>query len=164
MILYCSFPECTNLPERNGICASHNHEQRKAERNAGREKKVYKIPAKSKKQIAKDKDLHKVYSAMDNGENIFCTGCGKTHELTHSHLLPRSLFKQHEANPVNLTYHCLTCHELWATLLMVDLLDYTDNMNKMKSLEPNYVKSLAQKQHSYFINDLDRIKIIAPFL
>lgn len=63
MSLYCSFPECSNLPERNGICASHNIAARKAERKAGKEKKIYKIPAKSKKKAKEDRE----YTVLKKG-------------------------------------------------------------------------------------------------
>jgi hypothetical protein len=41
---------CEAPAERNGICASHNQAARKAERNAGKEKKVYQMPKVSKKK------------------------------------------------------------------------------------------------------------------
>lgn len=161
---FCSHPDCERFAFINGLCYSHDNELKKEAKEKLKVKKVCKIPAKSKKQIVKDKALHKVYDKMDNGEEVYCTGCGQTQALTHSHLLPRSLFKEHESNPVNITYHCLTCHGLWETLLSVYLLDYTDNMNKMKTLEPNYVISLAQKQHNYFIDRPEYLKLITPFL
>lgn len=164
MPLFCIFPDCSKHALAGDYCYGHESQLKKEAKAKLKVKKVYVIPAKSKKQMVKDKALHKVYDKMDNGEDVFCTGCGESQGLTHSHLLPRSLFKKHESNPVNLTYHCLTCHALYATLLSVDLLDYEDNMNKMKTLEPNYVISLAQKQHSYFINDPERLKKITPFL
>lgn len=47
-------PDCLNLPERNGICASHNHEQRKAEREAKKPVKKYVIPKRSEKKKKED--------------------------------------------------------------------------------------------------------------
>lgn len=54
-------PECKNIPERNGICSSHNFAQRKAERNALKPKKVQKPIAK---QSAKMKEEMKTYSKL----------------------------------------------------------------------------------------------------
>ena len=57
MSLYCSIPECDNLPERNGICASHNIAARKEERNALKPKKVAKaIPKRSAKKVKADSE------------------------------------------------------------------------------------------------------------
>jgi hypothetical protein len=45
----CLIPECNNLAERNGYCASHNREQRRAETEALKPKKKYVIPKTSPK-------------------------------------------------------------------------------------------------------------------
>ncbi len=48
---YC---ECGRVAGRTGKCETCEHEKRKAERNAGKVKKVYKIPVKSKKKAKED--------------------------------------------------------------------------------------------------------------
>jgi hypothetical protein len=58
--MICSIPECQNIPERNGICSSHNRAARKAESDALKPKKVYRIPKRSDKKIEDDK----VYSKL----------------------------------------------------------------------------------------------------
>jgi len=164
MSLYCSFPDCDRHAFINGLCYTHDKEKKKEAKDKLKVKKIYKIPAKSKKQKAKDKELHKVYNEMDNRETQYCTGCGTTETLTHSHLLPRSLFKKHEASPDNIVFHCLKCHSVWESLLSCNLMDYQINMKKMQQLEPQYVKALAARQHAYFIGEPLKLKIIEPFL
>jgi len=57
MTLYCSIPDCEKLPERNGICATHNRWARKAERKALQPPKKKKaIKPRSDKRKAQEKE------------------------------------------------------------------------------------------------------------
>ena len=61
MSLYCSIHYCENLPERNGICASHNIAARKAERRSLEPLNKRKaINPRSEKRKAQEKE----YSAI----------------------------------------------------------------------------------------------------
>ena len=57
MSLYCSIPDCENLPERNCICASHNIAARKAERKAlepqKKRKAINQVSEKKSKEVSK---------------------------------------------------------------------------------------------------------------
>lgn len=46
----CSIEGCESLPERNGICSSHNRAARKAESDALKPRKVYTIPKVGEKR------------------------------------------------------------------------------------------------------------------
>ena len=48
------------------------------------------IRRKSKKQSAIDRELKKVYQEMEESRTHSCTGCGTYHQLSHSHIIPRS--------------------------------------------------------------------------
>jgi len=56
----CLIPECNNLAERNGYCASHNREQRRAETEALKPKKIYQIKKQSDKRKVEDKQYAKL--------------------------------------------------------------------------------------------------------
>ena len=74
------------------------------------EKVSKKISFKSTKQKSIDKQLKKVYDEMDSRDNLWCTGCGSTSNLQHSHLIPRSKRRDLVAVKENITFHCDICH------------------------------------------------------
>lgn len=56
MSLYCSFPECDRHAFINGLCYTHDKEQKREAKDKLKEKKIYKIPAKSKKKAKEDRE------------------------------------------------------------------------------------------------------------
>ena len=58
--MICSYEYCTCIAERNGKCASHNRQERRAETDALKQKKVYRIPKQSDKRKVEDKQYAKL--------------------------------------------------------------------------------------------------------
>ena len=83
---------------------------------------------------------------MSEEEDIFCTGCGTTSSLSHSHLVPRSKRGDLTAVRENITWHCMDkCHDIWehGTLEQMKTLDdFEKNMKYIYSADFNYYNLL----------------------
>lgn len=84
----CSIEGCESLPERNGICSSHNRSARKAESDALKPRKFYTIPKQSEKMKGELKTynkLRKAYLAKYPKCQIMLLGCeGVAIEIHHT--------------------------------------------------------------------------------
>ena len=104
------------------------------------------IRRKSKKQSAVDRELKKVYQEMEESRTHSCTGCGTYHQLSHSHIIPRSRRSDLTTDINNITYHCLTCHKKWERGVSAnELFDYHSNMEYIKSVDEQYYHIREQK-------------------
>jgi len=104
------------------------------------------IRRKSKKQSAIDRQLRDVYIEMCETRRHICTGCGSPHQLSHSHLIPRSRRRDLVADINNITYHCLPCHKKWeAGVNANEMYDYHSNMDYIKSVDSEYFNIREQK-------------------
>lgn len=86
---------------------------------------------------------------MDKGDEVWCTGCGCTDTLSHSHLIPRSKRRDLITDPKNITFHCDACHDIWehgALLMKKTLKDFERNMEYIKETDPQYYKQLILKE------------------
>jgi hypothetical protein len=54
MSQYCSYEDCSRFAFINGICYSHDKEEKREAKEKAKVKKAYKIPAKSKKKAKED--------------------------------------------------------------------------------------------------------------
>jgi len=100
----------------------------------------------TKGRINKQK-VDSTYKEMDESSDQLCSGCERTHVITHSHIFPRS-FKQYEAEKWNIGYHCIPCHDLWESKdieQMKKLLDFESRMEVIKTHDENYYNSLLEK-------------------
>ena len=98
----------------------------------------------SKKQSIINRELKKVYKEIYYDRGQFCTGCGTSENLSHSHLIPRSRRSDLTTDKRNITYHCLSmggtvgCHDKWEGKQRVELLDYVSNMEYIKEVDNEY--------------------------
>lgn len=104
------------------------------------------IRKKSKKQNKIDRELRLVYQEIDETRPHKCTGCGTYHQLSHSHLIPRSRRRDLITDPNNITLHCLTCHKKWERGVSTDeMSDFHRNMNYIKTVDIEYYYLREQK-------------------
>tara|TARA_R110002074_G_scaffold199426_1_gene367214 strand:+ start:1187 stop:1522 length:336 start_codon:yes stop_codon:yes gene_type:complete len=97
------------------------------------------IKRKSKKQSSIDRELKKVYQEMSLNRRPYCTGCGITDGLTHSHLIPRSRRRDLICDINNITYHCHSCHRKWENGVSAhEMYDFSRNMEYLKSVDSEY--------------------------
>lgn len=110
-----------------------------------------KINGKSKKQKDTDRAYFATTDRMRKENDQVCTGCpgNNSESLTHSHLIPRSRRPDLIAEYRNITYHCITCHDIWESVDRVQLLDYERNMLIIKELDNEYYQILLMKQDMY---------------
>ena len=97
----------------------------------------------SDKQKKINSQLKKVYKELELERGHYCTGCGKTGNLSHSHLIPRSRRPDLVTDKRNITYHCLSldrkgCHDMWETKERIKLLDYHKNMEYILEVDTEY--------------------------
>lgn len=118
------------------------------------------VKKKTSGQKAIESDLHVTYSKMDSNPDIdrFCTGCGATTNLSHSHIISR---KDHDlmSDPRNITYHCLPMHDnngcssKWEQVgERVYLNDYKVNMEYIKEVRPELFRKMIMDDYYYFQN------------
>jgi len=97
------------------------------------------IRRKSKKQSSIDRELKKVYQEMSHSRRPYCTGCGTTDGLTHSHLIPRSRRRDLICDINNITYHCHSCHRKWENgVSAYEMLDFSQNMEYLERVDAEY--------------------------
>ena len=99
----------------------------------------------SDKQKNIKRRLAVIYNELSEERGHYCTGCGKTGNLSHSHLIPRSRRKDLVTDKRNITYHCVIgpngtkgCHQLWESKERVKLLDYHKNMEYILEVDTEY--------------------------
>ena len=99
----------------------------------------------SDKQKREKRRLSIVYNQISEERGHYCTGCGKTGNLSHSHLIPRSRRKDLVTDKRNITYHCVIgpngtkgCHQLWESKERTKLLDYCKNMEYILEVDTEY--------------------------
>ena len=99
----------------------------------------------SEKQKKENRLLSIIYNQIAEERGHYCTGCGKTGNLSHSHLIPRSRRKDLITDKRNITYHCVIgpngtkgCHQLWESKERTKLLDYHKNMEYILEVDTEY--------------------------
>ena len=99
----------------------------------------------SDKQKKEKRRLSIIYNEIAEERGHYCTGCGKTGNLSHSHLIPRSRRKDLITDKRNITYHCVIgpngtkgCHQLWESKERTKLLDYCKNMEYILEVDTEY--------------------------
>ena len=92
----------------------------------------------SKKQSLVNRKLKKIYEEIYSERGHYCTGCGTSDILTHSHIIPRSRRADLTTEKRNITYHCLSCHNKWEGKQRVELMDYERNMEYIKEVDKEY--------------------------
>ena len=99
----------------------------------------------SNKQRKINNELSKVYMEILEERGHYCTGCGRTTGLSHSHLIPRSRRPDLITDKRNITYHCLIgpanskgCHQMWESSERVKLLDYHKNIEYILEVDTEY--------------------------
>ena len=102
------------------------------------------VKAISKKQKKLNRRLSIIYDQIAEERGHYCTGCGRTTNLSHSHLIPRSRRKDLVTDKRNITYHCLDmgerkgCHTIWESKDRCMLLDYHKNLEKILEMDVEY--------------------------
>ena len=99
----------------------------------------------SDKQKNIKRRLAVIYNELSEERGHYCTGCGRTGNLSHSHLIPRSRRKDLVTDKRNITYHCVIgpngtkgCHQLWESKERTKLLDYCKNMEYILEVDTEY--------------------------
>ena len=96
------------------------------------------------RQKKENDQLKKVYKEIKEERGHYCTGCGCSDALSHSHLIPRSRRPDLVTDKRNITYHCLSigerkgCHEIWESKERYKLLDYHKNMEYILEVDTEY--------------------------
>tara|TARA_R110000751_G_scaffold136245_1_gene239222 strand:+ start:8077 stop:8418 length:342 start_codon:yes stop_codon:yes gene_type:complete len=106
----------------------------------------------STKQRIENNKLKIVYNQIAEERGHYCTGCGQSGNLSHSHIIPRSRRKDLVLDPRNITYHCLGstertgCHQLWEGTISqkMRLLDYHVNMEYILDVDTEYYYLLTE--------------------
>lgn len=111
-----------------------------------------KINHKSSKQAKIDSSYAKKKKEAYS-EDELCTGCRNTYRSTPSHLIPRSRRSDLIDEIENLTSHCMKCHDMWESPRRMYLLDYEENMEIVKRLDPEYHSLLLLKQERWLSNN-----------
>ena len=108
--MICSEPDCNNIAERNGICASHNFLRRKAEMDSLKQKKVNKpIAKRSDKMKETMKTYHvlrKVFLKSKGKCEAVLPGCNGRPETVH-HKIGRGI---NILNVKTWLACCFSCH------------------------------------------------------
>lgn len=134
--------------KRHGLCTECNQKRMYGD---GFKPKVYHLKPISIKETINKKAKHEAYAIVAGLiKDKCCKGCGVTSTLTHSHLIPISKRKDLENNPLNITYHCLInhCHSKWESnniKQMSTLLDFEENMERVKQLDIRHYNVLMYK-------------------
>lgn len=139
----CKIEDCTAQAENPelGLCATHAREMRKRIEQAKSVKKLYTIPQRSEKGKQKQSALQQTYKLFDKTTPHFCSNCGISFDLTHSHILPQGQYLQHAANIINIVYDCFTCHDIWehGTLEECEqLLNFKYRVSIIRKLAPEH--------------------------
>jgi hypothetical protein len=99
----------------------------------------------SDKQKKEKRRLSIIYNEIAEERGHYCTGCGRTTNLSHSHIIPRSRRKDLVTDKRNITYHCIVgpngtkgCHQLWESKERTKLLDYCKNMEYILEVDTEY--------------------------
>ena len=99
----------------------------------------------SDKQKKEKRRLSIIYDQIAEERGQYCTGCGRSTNLSHSHLIPRSRRKDLVTDKRNITYHCIVgpngtkgCHQLWESKERTKLLDYCKNMEYILEVDTEY--------------------------
>tara|TARA_R110002167_G_scaffold212788_1_gene417446 strand:+ start:31 stop:360 length:330 start_codon:yes stop_codon:yes gene_type:complete len=99
----------------------------------------------SDKQKKEKRRLSIIYNQIAEERGHYCTGCGRSTNLSHSHLIPRSRRKDLVTDKRNITYHCIVgpngtkgCHQLWESKERTKLLDYCKNMEYILEVDTEY--------------------------
>jgi len=93
----------------------------------------------STKQQKINSALKEVYHNIDIERPRMCSGCLACHQLSHSHLVPRSYNRNLVCVEKNIAIHCMDCHKKWERGVEVeDMLDFEINMRILKELDTNY--------------------------
>ena len=99
----------------------------------------------SDKQKKEKRKLSIIYNQIAEERGHYCTGCGRSTNLSHSHLIPRSRRKDLVTDKRNITYHCIVgpngtkgCHQLWESKERTKLLDYCKNMEYILEVDTEY--------------------------
>ena len=99
----------------------------------------------SDKQKKENRRLSIIYNQIAEERGHYCTGCGKTGNLSHSHIIPRSRRKDLVTDKRNITYHCVIgpngtkgCHQMWESKDRTKLLDYHKNMEYILEVDTEY--------------------------
>lgn len=108
------------------------------------------IRLRSKKQRQIDAKLKKLFMNVILPKfNGRCSGCLWTRNLTPSHVIRRSKRPDLVLEPRNVKPHCIDCHVSWDSgnpQEMKKLLDYEDNMEYIKEVDPCYYERLKSKE------------------
>lgn len=141
----------------HSLCKIHNEERLNKQYPNRKKKKIKPIKSISKKQTIIENKYRKTLKEIDSSREKVCTGCGRHQggdiKLSHSHIISRADCKRIGKpeliyHPDNITYHCLDfgthegCHRKWENpAKRYLLLDYRDNLKKIKKLAPElYIK------------------------
>ena len=98
----------------------------------------------SDKQKKEKRRLSIIYKEIAEERGHYCTGCGRSTNLSHSHIIPRSRRKDLVTDKRNITYHCLSvgehkgCHDMWESKERDKLLDYCKNMEYILEVDTEY--------------------------
>ena len=98
----------------------------------------------SDKQKKEKRRLTIIYNQIAQERGHYCTGCGRSTNLSHSHIIPRSRRKDLVTDKRNITYHCLSigehkgCHDMWESKERTKLLDYCKNMEYILEVDTEY--------------------------
>ena len=99
----------------------------------------------SDKQKKEKRRLTIIYNQIAEERGHYCTGGGKTGNLSHSHIIPRSRRKDLVTDKRNITYHCVIgpngtkgCHQMWESKDRTKLLDYHKNMEYILEVDTEY--------------------------
>ena len=98
----------------------------------------------SDKQKKEKRLLSIIYNQIAEERGHYCTGCGRSNNLSHSHLIPRSRRKDLVTDKRNITYHFLSignhkgCHEMWESRNKSKLLCYHKNLEYILQEDTEY--------------------------
>jgi len=106
-------------------------------------------------QRCKESSMHSVYEQKAANDDHFCTGCGATHNLTHSHIISRT-DKELMDDPRNITYHCANiygrngCSWRWEQVgERTALSDYIQNMDFIAEVRPLIFSKMIVDDYSF---------------
>jgi hypothetical protein len=102
---------------------------------------------KKSSKVNFSKGLKEIYKELDNKEILLCDGCNLNKELTHSHIIKRSLRPDLITDIKNIKHHCLTCHNKHEsnTREMMELNDFWDNLKYIENVDINHFNFLLSK-------------------
>lgn len=91
-----------------------------------------------------------LYKEIERTRDNICESCGTTQNLTHSHIIPKSIRSDLGLEITNIIYQCINCHTIWehgSWEQKMKLSNFNKMMNYIKETDLKYYNLLVYKNN-----------------